>query len=1114
MPMRIPVPEGPKPTFLVGNLPELIGGVHVGFPNLIQRYGDPGIFTFQMPSNMSPGALPLDKFGGPTIVCADPDLLEDMYNRPDEFDKKLFKYTRMGDIAGLGLFASDDDQEEHDMSARVLLPAFSLDGMKVYFDIILEQTEILCNQLVDLSKDRGVDAHPLLSKFTFEVIAQVGFGMKYNALTQDCAFLNNFNELMHVAEEDSMIAFCSSAKANFLLSGGVGDALRARDEQQKEMGRVLEAKKEAVKKGETCPVKDMCTRMFTEADPKDGKLLSDEIVNHNALTFLVAGHDSTSSAITMLLYNISLHPEVEQKVYLEVAREIGDRRLEFEDLSKLTYCTQVVKENLRVAPPAHSFVKNSPLDRETNLGKYRIPAGSSILVMLWALHYNPKLYPEPFKFKPERWEGEVAARRSPYAWLPFSYGSRGCIGQQLTLIEQRVALAMIVRKNYVRLDQGSKLKITHPLFMNVGGVFLRVIPRVPGGNAAPPASLALSNLSRQSTGLGRVEKLAGKRVVVLYGSNMGTCLSLSAKLVEKFSKLGMSCQKAPLDALASKNPIERLELPRNDEGFVLVVTSTYNGAPPENATAFASWLRTEEAASALKDVNYSVFGCGNSQWAATFQKFPRTVDASLDAAGAIRMADLGTGDIDGGQVDLHFARWTLSVVIHIYKSEDIPLPDALADQLHEKFAPYEVFLWEGRTCKDLSMDFMQSTFGSVIDTPVLNKMKVWLATAPINRELVNGEGRCTRHIEITLPEGQTYCAGDHLGIYAANPHEIVLQYLRRAKVAPDAIVKIEGPPKGGLVRDKLFPAAETLAYFVELQQLAKRSQLNHLARKAEGEAKARLKELASYDSNAFEEYVVAGRRTLLELLDEFPDVPVTLAELLSMLPETKPRFYSISSSPKVLPHAVNITVGVVSGVSPTGRQHKGMCSNYLSSQPVIPSCLDPKLFPHGHAPLVAFVMENGSFRLPASKDTPVIMVGPGTGLAPMRGFIQERVASGAKNNLLFFGCRSDAEFLYREELEAWQASKALELHVAFSRKEGIPKTYVQQLIEKESARIADLIMAGAHIYVCGDVSQMAPAVRKTLESICETAGLGGAEHVQRMEEQGRYSQDVWAAQSM
>lgn len=1126
MSSSIPVPEGPRPLPLVGNLPDLWGGVHDGFPKLIQRFCDPGIFTMHIPSNMVLANLDLAKFGGPTIVCAEPSLLEEMFNRPDEFNKKLFKHSQAGKNAGKGLFACDDDQlEDHDMAARVLLPAFSLEGMQRYFDIIVSCTDDLMTVMAaECTGNNACDLHPLLSKYTFEVITRVGFGTKYNAMTHDCAFLSNFSEQMEITEKLRKPAFRGTAAAMAFLSGARKALPQIRARQQGEIRTILKRKREDIDAGSSsdCPVKDMCTRMLTDPDPKTGKLLPEDVVTQNTLTFLVAGHDSTSSAITMLLYYLGIHPSVEEKVYNEVQREIGDRPLTFEDLSKLTYCTQVVKENLRLAPPAHSFIKNSPTDKETTLGKYRIPAGSSIVVSLWALHYNPRLYSEPFEFRPERWEGEENAKRSPYAWLPFSYGKRGCIGQQLSLIEQRVCLAMLVRKYHIRLDPKTNLTITHPIFMNPKGVWLRIAPRSGSANVSP-ACVALKKCTANPTvDLGKIQQLSQKKLLVLFGSNMGTCSAFAERLLSKFSAMGVVCQKASLDDIASS----RLpEIPKADTGMVLIVASTYNGQPPENAREFASWLSAGDVSAKFEGVSYSVFGCGNSQWAGTYQKFGRVVDTALLNAGSTCIAAMGEADMDGGQAELEFARWSLACIVQLFKGAGIPLPDTLADQLHAKITPLETFVWEGRTPDDLAMEHRRLLLDAVLRMPVLKGSEAWFASVGKNRELVRDVERSTRHIEIALPAGCSYSAGDHLGVYGCNPEAVVLAYLRRVSMAPDAVVRIEGNlPESLLITNTAISAYAALGFFVELQQPATRAQLHFLAGKAAGSTRKRLDALASFEGKDFEEYVVVNRRTLLEVLEDVPEVRVTLGELLALLPPAKPRYYSISSSPKVLPNALSITVSVVQGLSPTGRKHFGLCSNYLAMQPKrLPQQIATQPsgdelsseIPLNHAPLLTFVKNTGSaFRLPASDGAPIVMIGPGTGLAPMRGFIQDRAVAGSNINLLFFGCRSDEDFLYREELEAWEAAGALELHVGFSRKDGVPKTYVQQLIDREADRVIELLALGAYIYVCGDASRMAPAVRETIVRICEKAGFGGEDFVHNLEEEGRYCQDVWAAQSL
>merc|ERR1711974_555489 len=223
------------------------------------------------------------------------------------------------------------------------------------------------------------------------------------------------------------------------------------------------------------------------------------------------------------------------------------------------------------------------------------------------------------------------------------------------------------------------------------------------------------------------------------------------------------------------------------------------------------------------------------------------------------------------------------------------------------------------------------------------------------------------------------------------------------------------------------------AWCVELQRPATRVQLRALSKLAKEEAeRKRLVELSDWNEeqtgDAYEEHVQKQRRTVLEILQEFSSVKLGLGQLLGLLPSIKPRYYSISSSPKVSPGAVTVTVNVVDGIAPTGRRHLGLCSNFLKGQP---KQMPATVHPSKDVRFAAFVKDTGStFRLPKEPSIPVIMVGPGTGVAPMRGFLQDRMADGAKENVLFFGCRDETEFLYQEELMAWQKEGALELHVA------------------------------------------------------------------------------------
>ncbi len=219
------------------------------------------------------------------------------------------------------------------------------------------------------------------------------------------------------------------------------------------------------------------------------------------------------------------------------------------------------------------------------------------------------------------------------------------------------------------------------------------------------------------------------------------------------------------------------------------------------------------------------------------------------------------------------------------------------------------------------------------------------------------------------------------------------------------------------------------------------------------------------------------RRSVLELLEENPACELPFEAYLDMLPQMTPRYYSISSSPLAAPGRCSITVGVVREAAWSGNgTFEGVCSTYLSRH-------------GGEATIDAFVKDSKSgFHLPDDPAVPVIMIGPGTGLAPFRGFLQERAAQRSEGKalgraLLFFGCRHpDQDYLYREELEQFAADGIVELHVAFSRV-GPEKMYVQQRIVEQADAVWSMLEAGGVMYVCGDGSRMEPGVRTVLGGI-------------------------------
>jgi cytochrome P450/NADPH-cytochrome P450 reductase len=265
------------------------------------------------------------------------------------------------------------------------------------------------------------------------------------------------------------------------------------------------------------------------------------------------------------------------------------------------------------------------------------------------------------------------------------------------------------------------------------------------------------------------------------------------------------------------------------------------------------------------------------------------------------------------------------------------------------------------------------------------------------------------------------------------------------------------------------------------------------------------------DAAATENYraeILMKRKSVFDLLEEHPACELPFHAYLEMLSLLAPRYYSISSSPSVDPSRCSVTVAVVEGPASSGRGvYKGICSNYLASR-------------RAGETVHATVRETkAGFRLPDDTGVPIIMIGPGTGLAPFRGFLGEREARKAKGAslgpaMLFFGCRHpDRDYLYADELKAWAAAGITELHTAFSRAQG-PKTYVQHLVAAQKDRVWSLIEQGAIIYVCGDGGRMEPDVKAALVAIYrERKGAdaeAGLRWIDEMGTRSRYVLDVWA----
>jgi cytochrome P450/NADPH-cytochrome P450 reductase len=580
--------------------------------------------------------------------------------------------------------------------------------------------------------------------------------------------------------------------------------------------------------------------------------------------------------------------------------------------------------------------------------------------------------------------------------------------------------------------------------------------------------------------------------LILYGSNLGTAEGLAHAVAEDAKKRGFTAVVGALDEHVGTLP---------KAGGVIIVTASYNGQPPDNAIKFCQWLQDPSLpADAFAGVEYSVFGCGHRDWAATYQAIPKLIDAELENHGAKPMFRRGEGDargdFDGDYRSWYGGLWpSVAAALH--------LPDSVTQT--QTAGPR------------LSVALINKQAAN----PIIRSYSAVGMTVRANRELQHREcarpsERSTRHLEIALPSGVTYGTGDHLGVVPRNGLEQIRRVLLRFKLDPGLYLTITPRTNASthLPVNEPVPLLGVLANRVELQDVATRAQLASLAEHAQDAAQREALQALARDDEAsqtrYREQVLAPRRSVLDLLDEFPSCTLPFGVFLDLLPPLRPRYYSISSSPLVSPDTCSITVGVVEDAARSGRGvFKGVCSNYLAVQPV-----DATVYGFVRKPTIPF-------RPPDIPHQPMIMVGPGTGVAPFRGFLQERAALKQQGvpvgeSVLFFGCRDPLQdFLYEDELRAFEAAGVTRLISAFSREPGKPKTYVQQAIEAHSDDVWRLLQQEAVVFVCGEASRMAPSVRQACAGVFQkrtgTTAADAQAWLAGLVARQRYLEDIWAS---
>jgi sulfite reductase (NADPH) flavoprotein alpha-component len=488
----------------------------------------------------------------------------------------------------------------------------------------------------------------------------------------------------------------------------------------------------------------------------------------------------------------------------------------------------------------------------------------------------------------------------------------------------------------------------------------------------------------------------------------------------------------------------------------VVISSQGDGDPPDDAIGFVEFIAGKRAPK-LPQLKFAVLGLGDSSYP-KYCAVSQALDARLAELGGQRFAELGEADVD---FEAAAAGWSETTVAAARVALDVP-----ATTPRQGAALHAV--------RTVAMHSRQQPFAAA----VLENQRI------VSRD----SERDVRHVELSLEgSGLRYEAGDAVGVWPRNPPALVDQWLATLRLGGSVEVEHGG---------KRLPLVRWLGEEREITRLTRPL----VAAQAAASKHAGLRQLLEPEQRA-EFAALLESHQPIDLLREFP-AAWDAAELVAALRPLTPRLYSIASSPKAVgADEVHLTVAVVEYAA-HGSAHYGAASSFLANA-------------GDDATVPIFIEPNERFRLPADSSRDVIMIGPGTGVAPFRAFVQEREATAASGrNWLFFGNRHFArDFLYQVEWQdALRRGSLNRLDLAFSRDQA-QKHYVQQRLRENGRELYAWLREGAHLYVCGDSAHMARDVHEALLEIASTHGGLSADDARawlaELMQQGRYARDVY-----
>jgi len=552
------------------------------------------------------------------------------------------------------------------------------------------------------------------------------------------------------------------------------------------------------------------------------------------------------------------------------------------------------------------------------------------------------------------------------------------------------------------------------------------------------------------------QSIQTREVTVLFGSETGNGQSLASTLVEKLQAKQLPVQSFSMDDFKPQNLKKVQDL--------LIITSTHGeGEPPENARSFYEFLHSKRAPK-IENVRFSVLALGDESYE-FFCQTGKDFDKRLEELGGERLYPRVDCDVD---FEDPAEQWMSGVVAVLHETSNA---NASAISVSEKQAAATL------------LEEKQSVYSKKNPYPAEVLENINLNGRGSNKE--------TRHLVLSLEDsGLTFEPGDSLAILPENDPELVDSLINELGWNPEESVQINE-------EGDIYSLRKALLSKFEITRLTK----SFIQAAAELFHNEELKKLAAPGNEEKVKAYLDGR-DLLDFVRDFRPVQLKPVDFIHILRKLPARQYSIASSLKANPDEVHLTISTVR-FQAHGRNRKGVCSSQIAER-IQPGDMLP-----------VYVDQNPNFKLPSNPDTPIIMIGPGTGVAPFRAFLQEREAEGVTGkSWLFFGDQHfSSDFLYQVEWQKWLKNGVLtKMDVAFSRDQA-EKVYVQHRMLEKRKEFYQWLEDGAVVYVCGDEKHMARDVHQTILTILEKEGgltsEQAAVYLDQMRKQKRYQRDVY-----